>query len=165
MCVFLFALALTPADLFLAFVHGSILYFLFLAAVYDFKFQQVPDVFTVLLALLAVLTVVLSRDVASALLGAAIPLMWFGLQWTVTRGRVVGTGDIFLGTVIGLWLGALHTVAFLVLSYVAGAAILLALLLVKKIPAHTKVPFVPFMFLGVLLTLLGAGDAYVSLIR
>lgn len=165
MCAFLFALALTPLDPLYAFFSGAILFVLFLTAVYDFKFQQIPDVFTVLLVLLAAVTVVFHRDVASALVGAAIPFAWFGLQWLLSRGRVVGTGDIFLSFAIGLWLGMPDTISFLILSYVAGAVVLLTLLLVQKIPVHTRVPFVPFMLLGVILTLLGAGDMYLSLLR
>ncbi len=99
-------------------------------------------------------------------LGAMIPFAWFGLQWLVSRGKAVGTGDIFLGTAIGFWLGVQGSVVMLVLSYMVGAVVTLLLLITKTISLkRQRIPFGPFMGIATVLTVLGAGDLYLSLLR
>ncbi len=159
--LFLFAFLLHSSDPAAALVTAFILYFLFLACVFDALYQQIPDVFTILIALLALVSVILSDNIVSAGLGAALMLAWFGGQWVISRGRAVGTGDIFLTAALGVWLGLLDTVMMIVFSYMAGAIVIVGLMLLKRIgKKQQKIAFVPFLGMGVLITLLGLGDVY-----
>lgn len=163
--LFLFALLLHPIDPVFALITAFVLYFLFLACVFDGRYQQIPDTFTLLIGLLAILSVVLHGDYLSSLLGGIIMLMWFGGQWILSRGTAVGTGDIFLTIVLGVWLGLRYALMTLVFSYMAGAIILVTMILLHRIRTkQQRIAFVPFLMIGVLLTLFGTGDAYLRLI-
>lgn len=162
---FVFAFALHPESPVTALVLAFVLYFLFLACVFDASYQQIPDVFTIFIGILALVSLVLGADIVSAFLGAAVMLVWFGGQWLLSRGKAVGTGDIFLAAVLGLYLGFRYAVMTLVFSYMAGAIILVAMILLKKIRAkQQRIAYVPFLAIGVMLTLLGVGDAYMRVV-
>jgi leader peptidase (prepilin peptidase)/N-methyltransferase len=165
MAVFLFALWLHPADpqpdTLLAFFTALVLYFLFLTCVFDATYQKVPDLFTLLIALSAFVIHLFMGDILSALLGALLMLVWFGGQWLVSRGRFVGTGDIFLATALGFWLGWPQALVLLVVSYMVGAVVVLVLLASRRLSSHQKrIAFVPFLGIATVLTLLGVGDVY-----
>lgn len=137
------------------------LYFLFLIAVFDAEHQLIPDVLTILLALSAGTLSLLTRSIVSSVLGACIALAWFGGQWVVTRGRSIGTGDIFLGLALGLLLGVAGTVSMIILSYIVGACIVLILMVIGKISMkQSTIAFGPFMAIAGVLSLLGVGDLY-----
>lgn len=163
--LFIFAFTLHPESPIAALLLAFVLYFLFLACVFDASYQQIPDVFTIFIGILAVISLLLRADIMSAVLGAALMLAWFGGQWLISRGKAVGTGDIFLAAVLGLYLGFRYAVMTLVFSYMAGAIILIAMILLRKIRVkQQRIAYVPFLAMGVMLTLLGVGDMYVKVI-
>lgn len=163
--LFVFAFLLHPADPAVAIITAFILYLLFLACIFDANYQQIPDIFTILIGVLALLSIFLKADSMSLFLGATVMLVWFGGQWVITRGKAVGTGDIFIAIVLGLWLGIRSAIMTLVFSYMSGAIILIIMILFRKISAkQQRVAFVPFLTLGVLLTLLGFGEVYLRII-
>lgn len=167
MLMFLFALAVTP-DPVAGFLTGFPLTFLLLACVYDAKYQQLPDVFTLLIAVGAcVLLAVTGGDVVDAGIGALIPAAWFGGQRLLSRGKAVGSGDVLLGGALGLLLGMRGAITMLLLSYMAGAVIVVVLLLLGKLSfrKNTRIAFGPFMGIATVLTLAGAGEAYLSLLQ
>lgn len=163
--LFLFAFTQHPENLVTVLVLAFVMYFLFLACVFDASYQQIPDAFTICIGMLAAASLLLGADVVSALLGAAVMLAWFGGQWLISRGKAVGTGDIFLAAALGLYLGLRYAVMTLIFSYMAGAIILILMILLRKIRAkQQRIAYVPFLALGVMLTLLGVGDAYMRVI-
>lgn len=162
--VFLFAIWNIPDDPLSALFTAFVLYFLLLACAFDLEWQQVPDALTILAGVAAIAQVVWLGTYASALGGALIGLVWFGGQWLVSRGRAIGTGDIFLGVVLGFWLGWQDAIAMILLSYMVGAVILVAMLISGRLTfKKTRIAFVPFMGLGTVLAVLGVGEWYVSL--
>jgi len=170
MALFLFSILLFPDDIFKAFLTACALYFLFLACVYDGLHSQIPDVFTELLALIVLVSIGRDFLYGSVLfphfLGAIIPFAWFGIQWLISKGKAVGSGDIFLGAVLGLWLGTSGAVTMLLLSYMVGAMVIGLLFITKILSTRQKrIAFGPFMGIATLLTLLGIQDAYLSLLR
>ncbi len=163
--LFVVALALHPSAPIDALLTAFILYFLFLSCVFDAQYQQVPDVFTLLIALCALLWSVLHETIVSSMLGAFVMLVWFGGQWMLSRGKSVGTGDIFLAIALGFWLGSLYALMTIVFSYMAGAGIVITMLLLKKIHMkQQRIAYVPFLMIGVMLTILGFGDAYLRVL-
>lgn len=159
------AFALHPESVIAATLLACVLYFLFLACVFDASYQQIPDIFTIVIGVLAAISLFFGADTISALLGSAFMFAWFGGQWLLSRGRAVGSGDIFLAAVLGLYLGFRYAVMTLVFSYMVGAIILIAMIFLKKIRAkQQRIAYVPFLALGVMLTLLGVGDAYMRVI-
>ncbi len=165
MLLFLLALFLSPHDPLLAFLTGSVLYFVFLSCVFDFHHEELPDAFTIVIAILGLIIVLLSGNILSSLLGACVPLVWLGGQWAITRGQAVGSGDIFLATAIGFWLGVKGSIVMMFGSYMVGAIIVLFLLVTGKL-SHTKkrIAFAPFIGISTLLALLGVGDLYLKIL-
>lgn len=165
MAVFLFAVWLNPIDPLIAFFTALVLYFLWLACAFDATYQQVPDLFTLLIALIAFIVTLITGDIFSSLLGAALMLMWFGGQWLLSRGSFVGTGDIFLATALGFWFGWPQALVLLIVSYMVGAIIVLCMMALGIINKHKKrIAFVPFLGIGTVLTILGIGNFYLLLI-
>lgn len=171
MLVFLLGLSLSPLDPVRGLSTAFALYFLLLACAYDGIYQQIPDAFTAAFTLAVFVNLALAGDftmILPHLLGALLGASWFGLQWALSRRKAVGTGDIFLSAAIGLWLGVSHAVTMLILSYMLGAIIVMLLIAGKRIVFTFKderIAFGPFMGAATVLTLLGAGEAYLSLLH
>lgn len=163
--VFLLSLALFPNDVLAAYLAGTALFFLLLACAYDYLYQQIPDVFTLLLALVGAVFAGNQHMIPSALLGVAIALVWFGGQWLFTRGKAVGSGDIFLAAALGLFVGFPHIITLIALSYMVGAMTILVLLTLKKTSfSKVRIAFAPFLGVATVLTMLGAGEWYMGLL-
>lgn len=163
--VFLFAYGRMPDAPVLAALSGIILYMLLVTAIVDAKHRQIPDVFTIVIAVAAVLSVALYGSWPDALLGMATGAGWFGWQWLLSRGKWVGSGDILLAGALGLWLGFAPTVAMLVLAYGIGAAFAGALLLTGTVRLkNTRLAFAPFIAAGTFVSFLGAAHWYLSLL-
>lgn len=166
--VFLLALFLHAGDPLTGYLSGFFLYFLLLACVYDTLYEEIPDVFTIGAAIIAVCAIVfLEKDIVSAILGMTVAGAWFGAQWLLSRGKAVGSGDIFLAAAIGLFLGFYDTVIMLLLSYMTGAVVVVTLLFLKKITLNkgTRIAFGPFLGVATILVMVGVGDAYLSLLQ
>lgn len=165
LAVFLFAFHIASGDPVDAVLTGIVLYFLLLACVYDALYQQLPDAFTVCIAVAAVIDVALGGSFHSAIAGAVAPFFWFGMQWALSRGRAVGTGDIFLGTTLGFFLGGYDALVMLILSYMTGAVIISVLLATGRLQFGKKrIAFGPFLGIATVLTLMGAGRIYIGLL-
>ncbi len=85
---------------------------------------------------------------ADALLGVTIGGVFFGVQWLISRGKWVGSGDIWLGSMIGAWLGWYGILVTLYMAYVLGGIIALTLLLMHIWKRGQRIPFAPFLALG-----------------
>jgi prepilin signal peptidase PulO-like enzyme (type II secretory pathway) len=85
------------------------------------------------------------RSLGGLLLGAAIGALWFWLQWLVSRGKWVGTGDIRLGALLGVFLGMPHTLLALFLAYITGSLWAGVLLARHKVRFGGSIPFGAFL--------------------
>ena len=163
----LFALAalLFPSNLPLACLTAALLYFLLLASTFDALYQRLPDLFTYAIAVIAIVIDLLSGHLMDGVSGLLVSLLWFGGQWIISRGKAVGTGDLWLGMALGLWLGLQKTIAMLLLSYSVGAIVVLVLLGIGKLSfSRERIAFGPFLAIGAVLSFLGAGQMYFSIL-
>ncbi len=104
--------------------------------------------------IILVLQLLLGVSMISLLLAMAIGALFFGLQYLVTRGKGIGSGDIYLGALMGLIFAdwqLLLTALFL--SYIIGAIFSLFLLARNRRNLKAKVPLGVFLALGTLLAL------------
>lgn len=140
--------------------------YLYLAAVgvaltlIDIDVQRLPDVLTlpsyvVGLALLGLAAAVdgESHALVRAAIGMAALFVFYGLTWFVYPAGM-GLGDVKLAGVIGLYLaylgwGQLVVGAFS--AFVVGAVVSVALVSARGSGRKTRVPFGPFMLVGVLI--------------
>jgi leader peptidase (prepilin peptidase)/N-methyltransferase len=165
MTAFLLALALHPREIFSAFSTGMILWALLIASAIDLQSQTIPDLASMVIAVIALANALLGETLPGSLLGGTIGFLWFAGQWALSRGRWVGSGDIFLAAALGLWLGTVGTIAMLVSGYMLGAVAAVIILARRGATARSmRIPFVPFLAMGALLAQMGIAQAYLRLL-
>ena len=152
---------LWPAYLYLAAIGIAL-------ALVDLDVHRLPDVI-VLPSYLAIAALLLIDWNPHALLraveGAAALFAFYYLIAIIAKGAM-GFGDVKLAGVLGgamayLSWGTLLTGAFL--AFIAGSVVGVLLMMVGKAGRKTAIPFGPFMILGAVAAVLGAGglgDAY-----
>lgn len=87
------------------------------------------------------------------LVGLLIGAGFFTIQYTLSRGKWVGAGDIRVGGFIGVILGWKLTILGLILSYIIGSVTSLILAIRRHQFRGIKIPFAPFLVTGTLLTI------------
>lgn len=87
------------------------------------------------------------------LAGLAISL-FFGLQYLISQGRWIGFGDIKLGLFLGILLGLLPSILTLMLAYVSGSIVGVALIAFNKKQMSSKLPFATFLAPAAIITML-----------
>ncbi|HRH31818.1 MAG TPA: A24 family peptidase [bacterium] len=128
---------------------------LVLIFIFDYRAFIIPDRITIPAMIIAIIcNVALGLPVVSILLGGFLLGGFFAVQFLMSQGRWVGGGDIRMGMLMGFLLGPWLGVEALLLSYVAGAAVGVGLLLTKKRDMDSHVPFGTFMAIGTVVTLL-----------
>jgi leader peptidase (prepilin peptidase) / N-methyltransferase len=87
-------------------------------------------------------------------LGALVGTSIMGIQYLLTKGKGLGSGDILITLSIGFLLGWQKTLVALFIAYLLGASYGIVLLKLKKAKGKTKVAFIPFLFFGTLTSLI-----------
>ncbi|MBT3835511.1 prepilin peptidase [Candidatus Peribacteria bacterium] len=135
------------------------IYMLLMIALYDAATQKIPDVFTAALFIFALIFQItkigipnlnLAKDI---LYGMLVPIIFFGGMWTFSRGRWIGSGDIFLGGAIGALLGFQGTLISLFFAYTIGAVVALALIISGKAKRGAVIAFGPFLCVGAMIVI------------
>jgi leader peptidase (prepilin peptidase) / N-methyltransferase len=165
------AVELATGVLFVAFgahfgFHADLIAFLYLAAVgmalavIDLDHQRLPDPLTlpsypVGLALLGIAAVAGagSHPFVRALIGMLALGGFYGIVWFIYPGGM-GLGDVKLSGVLGLylaWLGWGQLVVGAFAAFLVGAVVSVSVVLARGGDRKTKVPFGPFMLIGVLI--------------
>jgi len=128
--------------------HFFVLLFIFF---YDLRYKEIHDAIMLPAIAFAFLASFWIGDVQSSLIGAAVGVGFFGLQYIVSKGRWIGIGDLRIGAFIGFMLAWPMTLLAIMVSYVIGSLVSVVLLLSKKATAKTAVPLGPFLVLGTVL--------------
>ncbi|WP_300799907.1 A24 family peptidase [uncultured Acetatifactor sp.] len=89
----------------------------------------------------------------SVVLGLLFSMVSFGLGYLISRGSM-GAGDVKLALVMGLYLTGEYAVGAVFYGCIAGAAFSMVQLIRKKLSRKDTIPFVPFLFLGLIIRLL-----------
>ncbi|MBI4118792.1 MAG: prepilin peptidase [Parcubacteria group bacterium] len=144
----LYYLALNfPPDLFI-WLAGIFLITVFIF-VYDLKYLLIPHgaVFLGTVWALAGLRY-FDGDFLTSVLSAALMFSFFFLPYYLSKGKWMGGGDSKLGLFLGLWLGWPLVLEGLLMAYVLGTVIGLALIFFKRATLKSKMPFGPFLIIG-----------------
>ena len=91
-------------------------------------------------------------------IGALAGFLFYGIQYTISRGKWVGFGDLWLGLYMGLVLGWKYLFLALILAYIAGTIAAIYLLAFKKYTRKSAVPMGAFL-LPATLVFLYEGEA------
>lgn len=121
---------------------------LLLITLIDLRLQMIPDELSILLVVLGLGVIALSgapmpwiAHVASAF-GAAL---FFAGLIAITRGRGMGAGDAKLVFALGLLFGWPGTLVLVMLAFILGAAVGVALIAAKSKNLKSALPFGPFL--------------------
>lgn len=149
---------------FILFVSETmILIALLVMVVMDIRWQELPLEFMIgvgVLAVFAHLVVTFFHgaslyDLGFALfVAASIPVAFFGLQWLISKGRWLGSGDIWFGAMMACILGSWQlTVIALYVAYLLGGAVAGVLYVSNRVTRGMRIPFAPALAFGLLITL------------
>lgn len=118
-------------------------------AVYDARWSLLPDSFSISLAIAGFgMAAALKVPLIDIGIGLVAGAGFFGLQYFLSRGRWVGSGDILLGGALGLLLGWRMLGLSLMLAYFIGAIVASILLLTKIKKSQSAMAFGPYLVLG-----------------
>ena len=122
---------------------------LLLIAVIDLRTRTIPDALTVVTFVAGMAFHWVRVEGAIPTLAPLVLAGFFLLQWLVSRGRWVGTGDILLAAAIGMLVGTVQGAVWtILLAYSFGASVAIVLLLAKKLRRGDMIPFGPFLVAG-----------------
>lgn len=152
----LFALAPVGAGGVAVAVYLAASLLLVAAATYDARWMELPDSISWLLLAIGVLRLVgdslgtgeWGSVLLNGIVGAAVAGGFFGLQYLLSRGRWIGSGDVILGVAAGLLVGWPGSLLALVVAYVVGGVVATPLLAMKRRGWSSAVAFGPFIALG-----------------
>jgi len=133
-----------------------IIFFAFtLLFIYDLLYMELPDEISLpaMVILFGFNFFVFTPTWQDALIGAAIPVGFFGIQYLISKGKWIGEGDFRLGILMGLILGWKLTIVALFLGYILGAIVGIYVLVSKSKKMSSQLPFGPFLILGTMITL------------
>lgn len=125
----------------------------------DYWEQVVPN--SMLLLLVCVFIIVLGlqgirnmealwKEFPSIVLGVLFCAISFGIGYLLSHGNM-GAGDVKLVLVMGLYLTGEYVVGAILYGCIAGALYSVIQLMRRKLSRKDAIPFVPFLFIGVLI--------------
>jgi len=134
--------------------------FLIVVFVYDLKHSLIPDaviypaIFVVFLyRLFETYEFGNSQSLISPLISAFSASLFFLAIVLISKGKWMGTGDIWLAFLMGLVLGWPNILVALMLAFFIGAIIGVALIILGRKSMKSEIPFGPFLVLGTFLAL------------
>lgn len=128
----------------------------------DYWEKVVPNKILIMLILIGVIVIgiqgVLDMNVVigmfpSMVLGLVFCAIAFGLTYIVSRGSM-GSGDVKLAILLGIFLTAEYVVGTIFYGCLASALFSIVQMARKKLTRKDVLPFVPFLYIGLIITYL-----------
>ncbi|MCL2424915.1 MAG: A24 family peptidase [Oscillospiraceae bacterium] len=138
--------------------------FSYAAMVFDIKTKRIPNLLVLIMMLGWLLIIVPTlfintehgiRLLADSIFGLLLAGGLFLLVYFVSR-KGLGGGDVKFMAAVGLYLGFAEVLPTILYGTILAAITGLILILLKKIDRKGKMPLVPFLFVGIMITLLVA---------
>lgn len=125
------------------------------ACMIDWKYQDLPDSFNLIVAILGATDIFLfMRGNLVSHLISAVALFAIFLILAVVTGGAIGGGDIKLMGALGLFFPYQLIPKILIYGFFPGAVFGLILIILKKKKKEDMIAFGPFLVLGVIITIL-----------
>ncbi|NQV12389.1 prepilin peptidase [Candidatus Uhrbacteria bacterium] len=129
----------------------------------DGRFMEVSVPVSLVSAIVLLGVAMASGNLTIAILTGLGGAGFFALQYALTRGKGIGSGDMILGGVIGLSLGFPGVVVGIMLGYMIGATHAVVLIAQKKASRKTHVPLGAYLMVGMLIAFF-YGDLVLGLV-
>lgn len=123
----------------------------------DAQKQLISITATILITIVALLTISSVASVTGVLLAILVGVAFFGLQYLLTRGKGIGSGDIWLGGAIGAVTGWPLVLVSIGIGYIVGSIHAIGLLIAKKGNRKTRLPLGAYLIVGMLITWMWGG--------
>lgn len=120
----------------------------------DILFRKVySKLLFIFLLFFIVITIIFDKDsILSVILGVLSTTTIFLLIYFLSKGGI-GFGDMFYIAFFSSGFGIVFGIIALILSFWIACLFVIVLLILKKINKSTKIPLIPFLFLGCLCSL------------
>ena len=128
--------------------------FLVSAYIYDAKHMLLPDIFSVPAIFLGLIYFGLNifwqgyNALIPQAIGLAVVVLFFGGIWYLSKGKWLGSGDIRIAVVMGLFLAPKQLAVAVFVAYLLGAIYGVFIILSSKTRKGHRVPFGPFLIIG-----------------
>lgn len=133
---------------------------------YDWQYLEVPImIFWIILGFLGINFIVVSileinmglglrnLTLVPSLIGGFVSWLFFFSLVFFSKEKWMGWGDVYVGLLVGLILGWPSIFLGLLLSFLMGSIYSLIIILRKKGSMKSQIPFIPFLVLGIFLTI------------
>ncbi len=122
---------------------------LLLVFVYDMKYTLILPVYVVPATILAFgINLALGISLTSLLSGMIVLFLFFLVQHSVSGGRLLGSGDVIMGVLLGAMLGFTGGIFAVMIAYVLGACVGVGLVATGRATGQDRVPFGTFLAVG-----------------
>lgn len=134
-----------------------VLIFLFVGALWDIKKKAVPKVFLLIWGIVSVIyfvfEIINGQNMLGLLLGVIPGIITLVLS-IVTKEKI-GLGDGLILICVGCLQTIKDVLCMIFFSFIFLTVVLIFLLAIRRIGRSSRIPFVPFLFLGQLITMYG----------
>lgn len=118
---------------------------------YDIKYLKVPNKIIILLLIIALLNAYLNGVLIGSLIAGLLCLLFYITVYMLSKGNI-GIGDIKYSIITAITLGTKLWYRAMIITVLISLIILLISKPLKKVPVKSKVPFIPPLFLGSLIS-------------
>jgi leader peptidase (prepilin peptidase) / N-methyltransferase len=128
------------------------IWLLLLIAAIDQSTQGIPDILNIPLIVISIAFGITQGHLS--LIAFLIGTGFFFIQWAVSRGKWIGSGDVLLSIALTALLGKWNLVLVMLCSaYIVGSIFAVYLLIKKKCSGQDHLAFAPFLVIGTLIAL------------
>lgn len=134
-----------------------VLVFLCVGALWDAKKKAVPKIFLLIWGMVSVIYFILEIFNGQNILGMLVGIIpgVVALVLSVISREQIGFGDGLILLCVGCIQDIKEVLCMLFFSFVFLTITLMLLLVIRRVGRASRVPFVPFMFIGQLITVFG----------
>lgn len=126
-----------------------VVFTLIVLTVFDLKWKLIPlELLAVSGCLVVLLQLIMGTPWLELVLGVLVGGGSLGTIVLLSRGKMMGEGDPFVGAYLGAVLGFPLTIFGIFAAFMIGGAVAAALLMQGAVGRKTQVPFVPFLTAG-----------------
>lgn len=118
---------------------------------YDIRYYRVPNKITLLLFILVIIQSYYNNRLEKSIIAGLFSLLFYSLVYLITRGKI-GIGDIKFSVTSAIYLGWGLWIDALFYSMLTVVIITTPLFLTKKLKKESRLPFIPFLVSGVILS-------------